>query len=123
MDKSESLEKTDKTEIEHEVLFNFHISKSRLQDLKKKALEEGTTVKAILNKIIAEYLKAYGDGNPVFTLEHFLDKEFMATPATFSPFPKLEAYYNSIPATEEDKHKFKLQEHIGLFKKRFGYVP
>jgi len=49
---------------------------------------------------IEDYVKIHGDGNPVFTLDHYNDENFLATPAYHRPRLAWESYLTKC----SDKH-------------------
>lgn len=84
-----------------------NIDKEKLQDLKVQAAKEGTTVKAIIESTIDEYLKIHKDGNPQYQIDQFQDPNFMACPAFYRPAQSWEAYIKQ--ADEKEKEQLKNQ--------------
>lgn len=68
---------------------------------------------------VKEYLEHHKDGNEQMTL----DDPIIATPSMFRPYKIIEDYMMKCKDNEYEEHKFKLQEWIGAFKKRFGVYP
>jgi hypothetical protein len=50
---------------------------------KEIARREGKSLSELINLTLEDYVKVHGDGNPVFTLDHFNDPNFMACPAFY----------------------------------------
>jgi len=51
-----------------------------MNELKKIAYREETDVSVILRRLMKEYVKNHGEGNPNFTLEKFEDPDFRPLP-------------------------------------------
>lgn len=51
------------------------------EKLEMIAYRERINVSNIVVDAIREYIERHGDGNPVFTLDHFQDPNFLETPA------------------------------------------
>ena len=90
-----------------------NISPEKLKELKIQASKEGTTIKAIIESQIDEYLKVHKDGNPQYTIEQFQDASFMACPAFYRPFSVWEQYMKN--ASDKEKESLK-QQIIGIDK-------
>lgn len=84
------------------------VEKIRWRD--KKSISE------LVSRALEDYVKHHLDGNETYTL----DDPIIATPAFFRSFSIWEKYYLGLKDNEEADHRFKLQELIGLHKKRFG---
>jgi len=93
-----------------------NIEKEKLQELKIQAAKEGTTIKAIIEQQIDEYLKIHKDGNPQFTLEQFEDPNFIACPAFYRDATAWENYMKQATPEELDK----LRRQIITIDKKLG---
>jgi len=93
-----------------------NIEKEKLQELKIQAAKEGTTIKAIIEQQIDEYLKIHKDGNPQFTLEQFEDPNFIACPAFYRDAAAWESYMKQATPEELDK----LRRQIITIDKKLG---
>lgn len=63
---------------------------------------------------IDEYAKVHGDGNPVFTLDHFNDENFLATPAYHRPLHAWESYLKKCPDNEYKDWTIQLESLLNL---------
>lgn len=81
-------------------LLNFYIEESLHHELKILAAREGRSIKDILNELSIDYVKTHKDGNPVFTLDQFQEKDFKACPALFRPRQAWENYYKKLTKIE-----------------------
>jgi hypothetical protein len=63
------------------VLTNFRTKKELHQKLKEISTREQRSIGDILNKLIEEYIKVHGEGNPIYTLDNWKDPTFKAYPA------------------------------------------
>lgn len=64
-------------------------SYEKLKDILRK---ERVDVGDWLQTQIDEHIKKHGDGNPIFTLDHYNDENFLATPAYHRPKEAWESY-------------------------------
>ena len=93
-----------------------NIPKEKLEELKVQAAKERTTIKAIIESQIDEYLKIHKDGNPAFTLDQFADPDFIACPAFYRDAKTWENYIRK--ANNDEKQKLKNQ--IIIIDKKLG---
>ena len=66
---------------------------------------------------ITEYIKVHGDGNPVYTLDHFNDENFLATPAYHRPLYVWESYLKKCTDNEFKEWASKLEDLLNLERK------
>lgn len=100
-------------------MFTTTMEAELLERFKAISIRDRKNMNEIMQEMITKYLKVHEDGNEQYTL----DDPVMAYPALFRDFAILERCYMALKNNEEDLFKFKLQEHNGLFKRRFGYFP
>ncbi len=93
-----------------------NIPKEKLQELKILAAKDGTTIKAIIESQIDEYLKVHKDGNPQYTLDQFEDPDFVACPAFYRDGTTWENYIKKAD-TKELSH---LRDQIVMIDKKLG---
>ena len=87
-----------------------NISKEKLAELKIQAAKEGTTIRAIIESQIDDYLKIHKDGNPQFTIDQFEDPDFIACPA----FYRGGDIWDNYCSKADDKEKQKIRSQILL---------
>jgi len=66
---------------------------------------------------IEEYNKVHGDGNPVFTLDHFNDENFLATPAYHRPLHVWKSFLTKCSDTEYKEWTLQLESLLNLERK------
>lgn len=71
--------------------------------LKELAAREGTDMTEIIVKEITEYVKVHGDGNPVYTLEHWKDPNFKAIPAFMTKIDDWYSYLEKCTPQEKEE--------------------
>jgi len=102
------------------VMFTTTMESELLQRFKDISLRDRKNMNEIIQELIEKYLQVHESGNDQYTLDH----PTMAYPAFGQDYALLEKYFmNFVKDNEFDPIKFKLQEWIGLFKKRFGASP
>ena len=77
------------------------------EKIKELAYKERKTVSEIARESLEEYYKKHGDGNPVYTLDHFKDPNFIACPAFYRPREAWLSYMSQ--ATPEELENIKRQ--------------
>jgi len=81
-----------------------------LDILRKEKMQVGDW----LQDQIDEYSKVHGDGNPVYTLDHFNDESFLATPAYHRPLHAWESYLKKCPDNEYREWTAQLESLLNL---------
>ncbi len=78
-----------------------YIDEEIVKELKKIAIKEDDNLKTLHKKIILEYIKQHGDGNPAFTLDQFVDNPQMkAAPAFFRTINDWDKYLYTADSKE-----------------------
>ena len=54
-----------------------------IMEAKKIADKEGKKFSELVMDVLEDYVKKHSDGNPAFTLDQFVDPNFVACPAVF----------------------------------------
>jgi len=62
-----------------------HLDSEKIESFKDIARKERRKIKEIHKELIEDYIKKHGDGNPAYTLDHYNDENFLATPAYHRP--------------------------------------
>jgi len=70
-----------------------------------------------LQNQIEEYNKVHGDGNPVFTLDHFNDENFLATPAYHRPLHVWKSFLTKCSDNEYKEWILQLESLLNLERK------
>ncbi len=70
-----------------------------------------------LQNQIEEYNKVHGDGNPVFTLDHFNDENFLATPAYHRPLHVWKSFLTKCSDAEYKEWTTQLESLLNLERK------
>lgn len=73
-------------------LRTFKANDTAYEKFKSICARERTGVGDKINEFIEKYNKEHGDGNPIFTLDHYQDENFLATPAYHRPLHAWESY-------------------------------
>lgn len=102
-----------------EKLVNFRTEEEQYNELKLLALKERTTVKALLGRLVSDYLKEHKDGNPQFKLDQFKDPDFMACPAFYRDLNTWDNYLKKADNKELQKVKSQI---LGIEKKTLKYL-
>ena len=89
-------------------------SYDRLLDILRK---EKMQVGDWLQDQIDEYAKVHGDGNPVFTLDHYTDDNFLATPAYHRPLSAWESYLTKCSDIHYKQWTSQLEDLLNLERK------
>ena len=95
-------------------LVNFRWELGMYEELKMLALNEHTTVKALITRELSDYVKKHKDGNPQYTLEQFKDPDFIACPA----FYRDSLAWGSYCAKASPAELLKLKNQILLIEKQ-----
>lgn len=66
---------------------------------------------------IEEYVKIHADGNPSYTLDHYQDANFLATPAYHRPLHTWESYLTKCPDKEYKEWTIQLESLLNLERK------
>ncbi len=85
-----------------------YLPEEQLEIFKDIARKERRKIKEIHKQLIEDYIKEHGDGNPSYTLDHFDDKNFLATPAYHRPLSVWESYLTKC----SDKHYKQFTTHL-----------
>ena len=67
-----------------------------------------------LNEFITQYNQEHGDGNPVFTLDHYTDVNFLATPAFHRTLSAWESYLTKCDNKEYKQWVSQLENLLNL---------
>ena len=86
-------------------------SYERLLDILRK---EKMPIGDWLQGQIDDYTKVHGDGNPVYTLDHFNDENFLATPAYHRPLHAWESYLKKCGDNEYKEWTTHLESLLNL---------
>jgi len=89
-------------------------SYNKLLDVLRK---ERIAVGDWLQSQIEDYNKVHGDGNPVFTLDHFNDENFLATPAYHRPLQVWKSYLLKCSDNEYKEWASQLESLLNLERK------
>lgn len=82
--------------------FNTRIPTQLKKEIKKIALREDTTLEEIVVKQLQDYVKVHGEGNPVYSLNKWVENEkFKAVPALFSKTDVWYQYLNNCNDAEK----------------------
>ncbi len=81
----------------------------KIEDIASK---ERVNLSMIIVDALKEYVVKHGDGNPVFTLDHFQDPNFQGCPAVFRNAVRWNEYYANI--TKETYHEIDTQLNMIL---------
>lgn len=102
------------------VMFTTTMESELLERFKAISLRDRKNMNEIMQELITKYLKVHEDGNEQYTL----DDPTVAYPAFGRDYTVLEKYFmNHVTDKDFNDIKFKLQEWVGCFKKRFGESP
>lgn len=83
-----------------EKFMGVHLEEQSVEDFKDIARKERKKIKDLHKEIIDDYISKHKDGNPVFTLDHFSDANFLATPAYHRPILTWENYLTKCTKSE-----------------------
>jgi len=89
-------------------------SYNRLLDILRK---EKIQVGDWLQNQIDDYAKVHGDGNPVFTLDHFNDENFLVTPAYHRPLHVWKTFLTKCSDSEYKEWVLQLESLLNLERK------
>ena len=89
-------------------------SYDRLLDILRK---EKMQVGDWLQDQIDEYAKVHGDGNPIFTLDHYTNDNFLATPAYHRPLSAWESYLTKCSDPHYKQWVSQLEDLLNLERK------
>ena len=76
----------------NEKLINFRYDEDRYESLKDIARKERRDIKVVIGDLLDDFIKKHGDGNPSYTLDHYSDESFLATPAYHRPISVWDNY-------------------------------
>ncbi len=100
---------------------NKTVSNRVVEETYEKLLEilrkEKIAVGDWLQDQIEEYNKIHGDGNPTFTLDHFNDESFLATPAYHRPLQVWKSFLTKCSDTEYKEWVTQLENLLNLERK------
>ena len=102
------------------VLTNFRTPKDLHHKLKQISVRENRPIGDILTKLVEEYVKIHGEGNPIHPLDLWQEKDFKACPAFLTGLEKWGSYIQN--CTEDERKEVyerasALKRHI---EKRFS---
>ena len=100
-----------------EKFMGVYLSEDSVEAFKDIVRKERKTIKKVHKDLIEEYIKVHGDGNPTFTLDHFNDENFLATPAYHRPLHVWESYAKKCTDAEYRKWTIQLENLLNLEKK------
>jgi len=86
-------------------------SYEKLKDILRK---ERKDIQDWLQDSIDDFIKKHGDGNPVFTLDHFNDENFLATPAYHRPLHVWKSYLTKCSDNEYKEWTSQLESLLNL---------
>lgn len=82
-------------------LRTFETDEEKWTKFKALCAKEGIKIGKKLNEFIDKELKEHGDGNPAYTIDHFVDNPQMkAVPAFFRTAEDWEKYLYELPESE-----------------------
>lgn len=62
--------------------FSYRIEDTKIIERADKiAKREGLSLSQLIVKLLTEHGKNHSDGNPVYTMDHYVNSDFLATPA------------------------------------------
>lgn len=86
-------------------------SYERLKDILRKERQD---IQDWLQDSIDDYIKKHGDGNPMYTLDHYQDENFLATPAYHRPLHAWESYLKKCQDKEYKEWTNQLESLLNL---------
>ena len=91
-----------------EKFMGVYLNEDLIMDFHLLALKEGQKLKELHKKVILDYIKKHGDGNPAFTLDQFTVPNFIACPAFFRDIRYWNYYFSKQTPEELDKFKHQI---------------
>ena len=91
-----------------------YIPEEQLETFKDIARKERRKIKEIHKQLIEDYIKEHGDGNPSYTLDHFDDENFLATPAYHRPLHAWESFLKKCTDIEYKQWTTQLESLLNL---------
>lgn len=91
-----------------------HLPEEDAEAFKDIARRERKKIKQLHKEIVEKYIKEHGDGNPVYTLEHFNDVNFLATPAFHRPLSAWHSYLTKCGDKEYKEWVTQLENLLNL---------
>ncbi len=105
-----------------EKFMGVHLDEEDIQKFKDIARKERTTLKALHKKIILDYNKIHGDGNPGFTMDQFLESDIMkAVPAVFRTREDWQLYIEEIDEKSAQELLWQIQTIGALTKNKVNH--
>ena len=99
-----------------------HLEETDLETFKDIARKERITLKALHKKVILDYNKIHGDGNPGFTLDQFSESNNMkAVPAVFRNRDDWKKYIEELPKKEAQELLWQVQTINSLAEKKVNH--
>jgi len=88
-----------------ERMTSFVLDAEMLNDFKSIITREGKTMKSMVEQFMGDYIKTHGDGNPSFTIDQFVDPNFVACPAFYRDVTAWDKYMSKQDPKELEKIK------------------
>ncbi len=105
-----------------EKFMGVHVEEQVPNELKKIALKENLKLKELHKKILLDYIKKHGDGNPAYTMDNFIEsKNMKAIPAVFRDRDYWQEYIEKLPKKEVQELLWQIQTIHSLTDKKFNY--
>ena len=82
------------------------------EKIEEIAARERVNLSMVIVDALKEYVTKHGDGNPMYTLDHFQDPNFQGCPAVFRGATRWRKYYANI--TKETYHEMDSQLNVIL---------
>jgi len=82
------------------VIIGWKIPKKLKIDLQKLALKDEKPVQVLTAEILAKYVQVHKSGNPIFSLDKYLDPDFRATPAFLENFNQVWIHHFQISSND-----------------------
>lgn len=99
-----------------------HLEEDDIEKFKDLARKERITLKALHKKVILEYNKIHGDGNPGFTMDQFLESDIMkAVPAVFRTREDWQLYIEELVKQDAQELLWQIQTILSLTEKKVNH--
>jgi len=99
-----------------------HLDEDDIEAFKDIARKERITLKALHKKVILDYNKIHGDGNPGYTIDQFIESDIMkAVPAIFRTRDDWQLYIEELAEKEAQELFWQIQTIHSLANKKVNH--